>query len=109
MLLDELHDLLFINYLQIPVFIEKGTGRKPCAFDYFPIRLPFCLLTSLIFLWRDELIALAVNIDDFNLVIILQVLAQLGDVNVHRTSVEIVVVYPDGLQSKVALQYFVRM
>ena len=34
-------------------------------------------------------------------------LAQLGDVHVHRTGVEVVVVNPDGLQGEVALQNLV--
>ena len=55
----------------------------------------------------NKLIALAVDVDDFNLVVVLQVLAQLRDIHVHRTGVEVVVVYPDGLQGKVALEDFV--
>ena len=53
---------------------------------------------------RNELIALAVDIDDLYLVVFLQMLAQLGDIHVHRTGVEIVVINPDGFQGKVALQ-----
>ena len=51
----------------------------------------------------DELVALAVDVDDLNLVVVFQVLAQLGDVNVHRASVEVVVVNPDGLQCEITL------
>ena len=40
-------------------------------------------ILSLLLLGSDELVALAVYVDDFNLVVVLQVLAQLGDVNVH--------------------------
>ena len=57
----------------------------------------------------DELVAFAVDIDDFYLRIVLQVLAQLGDVDIHRAGVEIVVVNPDGLQGEVALQNLVGM
>ncbi len=53
---------------------------------------------------RNELIALAVDIDDLYLVVFLQMLAQLGDIHVHRAGVEIVVINPDGFQGKVALQ-----
>ena len=49
------------------------------------------------------------DVDDFNLIIILKMLTKLGDVNIHRASVEVVVVNPDSLQSIVALQYFVGM
>ena len=43
------------------------------------------------------------DVNDLDLRIVLQVLAQLGDVDVHRTGIEVVVVDPDGLQGKVAL------
>ena len=56
-----------------------------------------------------QLITLAMNIDDFDTWIILQVLTQLGDVNVHRTCVEVIVVDPYGLQGEVTLQDFVGM
>ena len=49
------------------------------------------------------------DVDDFNLIILFEVLTKLGDVNIHRASVEVVVVNPDSLQSIVALQYFVGM
>ena len=63
-----------------------------------------------LFLVRDnEFVSLAVDIDDFNLWVVLEMLAQFCDVDVHRTCVEIVVVNPDGLQSEVALQYFVSV
>ena len=39
--------------------------------------------SALILFGSDELIALAVYVDDFYLVVVFQVLAQLGDVNVH--------------------------
>ena len=39
--------------------------------------------SALLFLGSDELVALAVDIDDFNLVVILQVLTQLGDIHIH--------------------------
>ena len=46
-------------------------------------------------------------IDYLNLIVVLKMLAQLGDVHVHRTGVEVVVVNPDGLQGEVALQNLV--
>ena len=57
----------------------------------------------------DELIALAVDVDDFNAVITLQVLTELGDVNVHSASVEVVVVNPNSLERIVTLQNLVCM
>ena len=61
-----------------------------------------------LFLVRDdEFVAFAVDVDDFNLRVVLQMLAQLGDINVHRACVEIVVVNPDGLQREVTLQNLV--
>lgn len=55
----------------------------------------------------DELVALAVNVDDFNIGILLEVLAELRDVHVHGASVEVVVVDPNFLKSVVALKNFV--
>ena len=66
-------------------------------------------LATLVLIGDNELIALAVDVDDLNLVVVLQVLAQLGDVNVHRACIEVVVINPDGLQRKVALQDLVGM
>lgn len=49
------------------------------------------------------------DIDDFDGVVLLQVLAQLRNIYVHAAGIEVVVVYPDGLQGKVALQDFIGM
>ena len=51
-----------------------------------------------------KLVTLSMDVDDFDAWIILQVLAQLGDINIHRTRIEVVVVNPDGLQGEVTLQ-----
>ena len=64
---------------------------------------------ALVFLRSNQLISLAVDIDDFNLVVVLKVLAQLGDVDVHGAGVEIVVVNPDSLEGEVALKNLVGM
>ena len=58
---------------------------------------------------RNQFVAFSVNIDNLYLRIILQMLAQLGDLNIHRTRIEIVVVNPDCLQCKIALQDFICM
>ena len=57
----------------------------------------------------NEFVTLAVDVDDFNLRIVLQMLAKLGDVNIHRAGIEIVVVNPDGLQGEIALENLVGM
>ena len=49
------------------------------------------------------------DVDDFNLTVGLQMLTQLSDVNIHRTSIEVVIVDPDSLQGEVTLQDLVRM
>lgn len=71
------------------------------------IRLVATLLLRSIYLGSDELIAFAVDIDDFDRRVILEVLAELGDVHVHRAGVEIVIVNPYGLEREVAFEYFV--
>ena len=63
----------------------------------------------LLFVWSNELVALTVDIDDFYLVVVLEMLAQLGDVNVHGAGIEVVVVDPDCLECEVALKYLVGM
>ena len=67
------------------------------------------LREKLLLFRSDELVALAVDVYDFNLVVILQMLAQLCDVYVHRAGVEIVVVNPDSLQGEVTLQNLIGM
>ena len=62
-----------------------------------------------IHLGGDELVALAVDVDDLDGGVIFEFLAQLGDVNVHRARVEVVVIDPDGLQGEVALQDLVHV
>lgn len=42
----------------------------------------------LFFLWDDELVALAVDVDDFYLIIGLQMLTQLCDVNIHERALK---------------------
>ena len=49
------------------------------------------------------------DIDDFYLVVVLQMFTQLRDIHIHRTGIEIVVIYPDGLQGEIALQDVVGM
>ncbi len=56
---------------------------------------------------RDEFVALSVDVDDFHAVVSLEVLAELGDIDIHGARVEIVVINPDGFQCEVTLQHFV--
>ena len=64
---------------------------------------------QLILVRSNKLVAASVDVDNLYLVIILQMLAQLGDIHVHRPCIEVVVVNPDGLQGIVALQYLIGM
>ena len=54
-----------------------------------------------------EFVTFAVDVDDLDRGIVFEVLAELGDVYVHRACVEVVVVDPDGLEGEVALEYLV--
>ena len=51
----------------------------------------------------DELVPFSVYVDDFYLVVVFEMLAELGDVYVHGPCVEVVVVDPDGLEGEVSL------
>ena len=53
--------------------------------------------------------AFAVDIDDLDGIIRFQMPAQLGDINIHRASVEIVWISPNALQSKGALEQSIFM
>ena len=57
----------------------------------------------------DEFVALTVDVDDFNRWVVFEVLTQFGDVHVHRASVEVVVVDPDGLERIVAFKNGIDM
>ena len=57
----------------------------------------------------NQLIALAMNIYDFNRIIFFQMLAQLRYVHVHTAGIEIIVINPNRLQSKVALKDLISM
>ena len=57
----------------------------------------------LIFFRRDQFVTFPVDVDDFDVFIVLQVFAQLGNVDIHRACVEVIVINPNGLQGKVAL------
>ena len=54
-----------------------------------------------------QFISLSVNIDNLDRFIFFQVLTQFGDIYVHATRIEVVIVNPDSLQCKVTLQDFV--
>ena len=66
---------------------KKGIGfLQTYPFSHY-IYIDFSIyslsLTRLIHIRHDELVALAVNIDDLNLRIFLQMLAELGDIHIH--------------------------
>ena len=49
------------------------------------------------------------DIDNLNLRIFLQMLAEFGDIHIHRARIEVVVVNPDGLQCEITLKNLVGM
>ena len=57
----------------------------------------------------NELVAFSVDIDDFNRIVFLQMLAELGDIHIHAARIEVVVINPDSLERKVTLQNLVGM
>ena len=80
---------------------KKRTGNKwfaPCP-DETCVQ---CIVLSN-HVRHNEFVTLAVHIDDFNAVIILEMLAQLGDIDIHASGIEVIVVDPNGLQRIVAL------
>lgn len=57
----------------------------------------------------DQLIAFSVNIDNLDRIIFFQVLTQLRNIHIHTTGIEVVIINPDSLQSKVTLQNFISV
>ena len=57
----------------------------------------------------NQFISFSVDVDDFDRIVLFQVLTQFRDIHVHTTGIEIVVINPDGLQREVTLQDFVGM
>ena len=49
------------------------------------------------------------DIDNFDGLVFFQVLTELGDIDIHTTGIEIIVINPNGLQGKIALQNFIGM
>ena len=81
-----------------PTILLTIKRRAPAITSATPIaEANFSLFTSLLFLGSNEFVSLAMNVDDLNLIVSLQMLAQLGDIDVHGTGIEVVVVNPDGL------------
>ena len=56
-----------------------------------------------------QLEAHAVHIDNLDRRIALQVLAQLGDIHIHRTGGKVAVILPDALQRGVAVHQLVEV
>ena len=57
----------------------------------------------------NQFISLSVNIDNLDRFIFFQMLTQFGDIYVHATCIEVVIVNPDSLQCKVTLQNLIGM
>jgi hypothetical protein len=61
------------------------------------------LLAFVLFGGYDELVTFAVNVDDLDVGLWPQQLAQLSDIHVHAAGVEVGVLFPDLLQGMVPL------
>ena len=59
--------------------------------------------------YKRQLIAFSVNIDNLDRIIFFQVLTQLRNIHIHTTGIEVVIINPDSLQSKVTLQNFISL
>ena len=57
----------------------------------------------------DKFVSLSVNVDNLYHRVVLKQLALFGDINIHAAGIEIVVVYPDALQSEVPFQNLVHV
>ena len=90
---------------------NNGRTRDECARCWENgVRVNTKELVFVLFLFLgDELVALAVDVDDFDLFVHAQVLTQLGDVDVHGAGVEVVVVDPDLFECEIALEDFVHV
>lgn len=62
-----------------PPAIVQWVWKPACGTAFAVWRIP----SELFLVGDDELVALAVDVDDFHLVVLFEVLAQLGDVDVH--------------------------
>ena len=58
---------------------------------------------------RNQLVAFSVNIDNLDRIIFFQMFTQFRNIHVHTAGIEIVIINPDSLQSKVTLQDFICM
>ena len=56
-----------------------------------------------------QLIAFSVNVDNLNRIVFLQMFTQFGDINIHTTCIEVIIINPDSLQGKVTLKNLVCM
>ena len=69
------------------------------AFPFF-----FSLYLSVLGLGGDnDFVTLTVDVDNLYCRVLLEMLAELGDVHVHAASIEVIVVDPNRLQRKLAL------
>ena len=49
------------------------------------------------------------DVDNLNCRVVFEVLAKFGDINVHTTSIEVVVVDPNSFQSKITLKNLINV
>lgn len=58
---------------------------------------------SFLHLRDNEFITFAMDVDNLHSIIILEMLTQLSDIHIHATGIEIIIIYPNSLQSKISL------
>ena len=69
----------------------------------------FICMTSLLNFRGYQFITFAVNIDNFDRVVFLQMLTQFSDIYIHASGIEVIIINPNSFQSKVTLQNFIGM
>ena len=89
------------GYSCCPKSVEKKekSQNAPDGMGFWPWFMQqgcSCVEKILLHVGRNQFVAFTVNVDDFNLVVVFQMLAQLCDVYIHGARVEVVVIDPDG-------------
>ena len=69
----------------------------------YPIFIKIVLLLVLFSVGCDKFISFTVNINNFNRRIFFEMFTKLCDIHIHTSSIEIIIINPNCLQSKVTL------
>ena len=84
---------------------EYRKGDSISRLFYIPKR---CSLFGFCFdIWGNELVPFSMNIDYFYWWIVFEMFTKFGNVNVHATSVKVIIVYPNSFEGEVTLQNFI--